>query len=86
VTLIRQLRTAVWKDNRREFERTKSEGHFDTVAALLYFARNSNRHSNPYPSLAEGVNDYTHHVPGRLRITVSDEAKVLGAAMRRRVG
>jgi hypothetical protein len=85
-TLIRQLRTGVWKDNRREFERTKSEGHFDALAAFVYFARNADRYTNPYPALPEGVNDYTHHVPARLRNQPSEEAKALGAALRRRVG
>jgi hypothetical protein len=86
VTLIRQLRTGVWKDNRREFERTKSEGHFDALAAFVYFARNADRYTNPYPALPEGINDWTHHVPARLRNQPSDEAKALGAALRRKVG
>jgi hypothetical protein len=85
VTLIRHLRTAVWKDNRREFERTKNEGHFDAVAALVYMVRNVDRTTNPYPALPEGVTERTHFIsPRLLRQPQSEEAQALGRALGRR--
>ena len=84
VTLVRQLKTAVWRDNRREFERTKSEGHFDAVDALIYMVRNANRHENPYPSLPEGVTPQTHWISPRRPEQQSEEARAFGEALRRR--
>lgn len=64
--LIRQLRLAVWNKQRTEFQRTKNEGHFDFVDALIYMLRNADRYSNPYPAAPEGVTEQTHFIhPGR---------------------
>lgn len=78
-TLIRQLKTAVWNKTRSEFERTKSEGHFDTVDALIYLLRNAPRYQNPYPALADGITEEGHWVPAHLRAKgESDDAQTLG--------
>jgi hypothetical protein len=83
-TLIRQLKTAVWKDNRKEFERTKTEGHFDCVDALIYLLRNVDRYANPYPSLPEGITDEQHWIPAHLRKRESDDAAALGQLFKAR--
>lgn len=85
-TLIRQLKTAVWKDNRREFERTKNEGHFDCVDALIYMLRNALRYENPYPVLAEGITDELHWIPAHLRRRESEEAAALGQLFKQKRG
>jgi len=46
--LIRQLKTCVRNRAGNDFERTKIDGHFDTIAALIYFVRNVNTLYNPY--------------------------------------
>jgi hypothetical protein len=83
-TLIRQLKTAVWKDNRKEFERTKTEGHFDCVDALIYMLRNAPRYENPYPSLPDGLTDEGHWIPAHLRNQVSPNAQAVGSLFKRR--
>jgi hypothetical protein len=64
-TLIRQLRSAIWKDNRREFERTKAEGHFDAVASLIYLVRNVDRVTCPYPAFGDEVTEASHFMYNR---------------------
>lgn len=49
VNLIGQLEDATWNRTRTEFTRDAKNGHFDLVAALQYFVRHVNRHSNPFP-------------------------------------
>ena len=49
VHLIRQMKTAIWNQGKTQFERTKKEGHFDLVAALIYLIRNIDKYHNPYP-------------------------------------
>ena len=83
-TLIRQLKTAVWKDNRKEFERTKTEGHFDCVDALIYMLRNAPRYENPYPSLPEGITDELHWIPAHMRNRTSEDAQTLGGLFKPR--
>lgn len=47
--LIGQLEDATWAKSRSEFSRDTKNGHFDLVAALQYWVRHVNRHSNPFP-------------------------------------
>lgn len=49
-TLIRQLKNATWDKKRKEFNRTKIDGHFDTISALYYLVRNVVMTKNPYPA------------------------------------
>ena len=49
VNLIGQLEDATWNTTRTQFTRDTENGHFDLVAALQYFVRHVNRHSNPFP-------------------------------------
>jgi hypothetical protein len=46
--LIRQLKTAIWNDQRTKFQRTETEGHFDLIDALIYLLRNIDIYTNPY--------------------------------------
>jgi hypothetical protein len=47
--LIGCLKNAIWKENRKEMERSLAFGHFDHVAALIYLIRNINEYDNPIP-------------------------------------
>lgn len=50
VNLIGQLEDATWNTARTSFSRDSENGHYDLVAALQYFVRHVNRHSNPFPA------------------------------------
>lgn len=70
-TLISHLRHGVWNDKRTDFARPKQHdtsasdgvvfGHFDGVAALMYFVRHVDRNRNPNPD--PPVNPATQRVP-----------------------
>lgn len=47
--LIGALRAGIWNNNRTEFARSEVHGHFDLIAALVYFIRNINEVDNPVP-------------------------------------
>lgn len=49
VKLVQQLKAGIWDKNRKEFERSKEHGHYDLIAALVYFVRNVPEHVNPVP-------------------------------------
>jgi hypothetical protein len=72
INLAAQCRYAVWNNQRRAFARTESHGHYDLLAALIYFLRHINRHHNPYPAL-EGVG-FNHHVSQRFMERAGDNA------------
>lgn len=59
---IAQLKYGIWNKRRTEFERTDNFGHFDNLAALLYFLRVINRQANPYPK-DYNIDIYRQHVP-----------------------
>ncbi len=52
VNFIRHLKNVKWKNKntRTDFARSPDDGHYDTVAAGIYFVRNINFRKNPYPS------------------------------------
>lgn len=52
--LIRHLKTATWNKARTDFERTKADGHFDGVPAIVYKLRNAPRAKNPFPPKVHG--------------------------------
>jgi hypothetical protein len=62
VNLIRQMKTAIWNNARTKYERTEKEGHFDLIDALVYFLRNVDRFTNPYPNMPEWVRQDTHFI------------------------
>ncbi len=48
--LIKHLRYGLWKETRKEFQRSKELGHCDAVDALIYMLRNVARSRNPVPN------------------------------------
>lgn len=47
--LIMSLESALWNEKRSEFARSKTLGHYDAVAALMYLVRNIDETTNPIP-------------------------------------
>lgn len=48
--LISTLNGAFWKDSKKkDYGRSKALGHMDALDALIYFVRNLNRNTNPFP-------------------------------------
>lgn len=45
--LIDSLKYGVWNDQRTEFARSKSLGHYDAIASIMYLVRNVDTHTNP---------------------------------------
>lgn len=43
------LQYGVWDKRRIKFAQSKTYGHFDALAALVYLVRNLNKHTNPIP-------------------------------------
>ena len=43
------VKYGIWDKHHKEFKRTKAYGHFDHLAALVYFIRNVNHYTNPIP-------------------------------------
>lgn len=48
-TLIYHLKSAIWKGNRKTYDRGMDGSHFDAVDAAVYLIRNIDYSSNPYP-------------------------------------
>jgi hypothetical protein len=48
-TLIYHLKNAIWKGNRKTYDRGMDGSHFDAVDAAVYLIRNIDYSSNPYP-------------------------------------
>ena len=66
--IIGCLENAIWKENRREFDRSAVFGHYDALAALIYLVRNVNENVNPIPKLHK-INDNTHWINESTRTT-----------------
>lgn len=47
--LLYQLRSGIWNKNRTQFERSKTIGHCDALAALVYLHRHARWRNNPIP-------------------------------------
>jgi hypothetical protein len=54
--LIGCLENGIWRENRKDFDRSSVFGHFDALAALIYTVRNVNENFNPIPKLHK-IND-----------------------------
>jgi hypothetical protein len=61
--LIGCLRHGIWKKSKtkREFGRSKTLGHMDALAALVYLIRNLDVNENPIPAEL-GINKYDSHI------------------------
>ena len=66
--IIGCLENAIWKENRREFDRSAVFGHYDALAALIYLVRNVNENVNPIPKLHK-ISDNTHWINESKRTT-----------------
>lgn len=74
---IANLMFGIWNKRRTQFERTENFGHFDNLAALIYFLRHVNRQANPYP-VGYNINAYNQYVPeGMLEDRSAAELKKL---------
>lgn len=62
---IAQLGSAIWNVGRSDYAKDSDGGHFDFIDALVYFVRNVDRHTNPWPEYEDGVSPATHHIPDR---------------------
>ena len=61
--LIACLEFGVFQDNKRkEFGRSKSLGHYDLLASLIYLVRNLDLHTNPIPH-SHNTSIFTHYTP-----------------------
>ena len=47
--LIDSLKYGIWNDSRTEFARSKTLGHYDALASLMYLVRNIDEETNPIP-------------------------------------
>lgn len=47
--LIDSMKFGIWNENRTEFGRSKTLGHYDAIAALMYLIRNIDEHTDPIP-------------------------------------
>jgi len=47
--LIDSLKFGIWNDARSEFARSKSLGHYDAIASIMYMIRNIDEETNPIP-------------------------------------
>lgn len=60
--LLGCLKNGVWDKNHKEFARSATYGHYDGLAALCYWLRHIDEHTNPVPATFGTTTD-THHIP-----------------------
>jgi hypothetical protein len=81
LTTIAHARFARWNRQRTDFERPAGGGHhYDGAAALVYFHRELDRATNPFPIYAPGVTASSHH----LRPVRTQDRKLVEAVLGRR--
>ena len=73
--LIVSLESGRWNRSRTDFVRTKELGHCDAVAAMVYFMRHIDRHTNPYPA-HEMLSNHTHFIPERNKVKDTQESEL----------
>jgi hypothetical protein len=56
------LKFGVWEENRKQFARSNTYGHFDAFAALMYFLRVVDYQTNPIPKLID-VDEANSFIP-----------------------
>jgi hypothetical protein len=83
-TILAHAKYARWNRQRTGLERpAEADHHYDGCAALLYFLRELDRHSNPWPKLAPGVHDDTHHIPEHLKRSEASKLRAIFGKRRR---
>lgn len=55
--LIESIKFGFWNEQRRDFGRSSTLGHFDAIAALMYLIRNIDQTTNPIP-VKVGFDDF----------------------------
>lgn len=82
--LLGCLKYGIWDNRRKEFARSKTYGHFDMLAALVYMVRNLAKGSNPIPSLHghDTHRSWTYNVDQR---NLSANAKTIGDMFKRKI-
>lgn len=58
---VSHLKYGVWDKAHRKFDRSSAYGHFDCVAALMYFVRSADLGENPYP-VNWGMSEFSHFI------------------------
>lgn len=57
------LEHAIWRSNRKDYDRSGDFGHFDFVDETKYAVRHVDRSKNPYPLVPGHIRGGTHHIP-----------------------
>jgi hypothetical protein len=78
--LLGCLRHGIWNKHRNAFERSRTYGHYDHLAALVYLIRNVDTTTNPIPALYD-MDKNNSHVPAGLLKPVGQTATQLGKAL-----
>ncbi len=81
-SLRAHLRAGIWNKARSQFDRSGGFGHFDGVAAAVYFVRHVTRGKNPFPRHHSGETLATHWMPTKANIS-SDGMTVANLFQRR---
>lgn len=69
---IAHAKYAVWNKNRTAFDRGEGMGHYDCLAALIYFVRHINRSNNPFPAFSDFKITADTWVPEKLQKTETE--------------
>lgn len=79
--LIGCLKYGVWDEKKKAFARSKTYGHFDHLAALVYLVRNLAKHVNPIP-VTHGFDNASAWLGNvKDRANVSPNAKTISDAL-----
>ena len=65
--VIPHLKNAMWNENRTDYQRSKVFGHYDCMAATIYWWRNVLRDMSAEPPQYVGKDPAEHHVAGWVR-------------------
>jgi hypothetical protein len=65
-SLIAQIKSCTWNEAKSGFDFSTQFGHYDLISALIYGTRNADWHGNPFPSVPDGVNFYSHIIPAEM--------------------
>lgn len=82
-SLVGCLKNGIWNERRTEFDRSETFGHYDAIAALMYWIRNTDVYTNPIPPLF-GVDEENTLVRDVSRTTNEENALKTMLGMGRR--
>lgn len=78
--LIGCLKTGIWDERRKQFNRSPIYGHYDALAALVYLVRNIDTASNPIPTLLN-MSEANMYIPDHLKEAKRKNAHTLEKAI-----